>query len=273
MFELFLMNKCKDWTQKENKDFLDALNEYGTKWTKISTVINRSPESLRKHYAILKKVNLEFILSEENESNNEINISDEEQIKIILQKKITNHDKINQLSKFELKTIFNTMIQFSKKFPSICADFSILLSDFFSLNEVNKSIFLDIVKFSESTVLLQFCRSFSVLNDYELMNIEYIANDPFFFRGPVFKKTTRNEILENARNQIENNLNSNATDLKTEIARLTKFKNQLREEISIELNKLHEIKSQNLISLEVLNDYPILKMMINKIMKKQSTEE
>lgn len=64
-----------------------------------------------------------------------------------------------------------------------------------------KMAFLTLIKNKKCILLLQYCRSFSVLKDEDLQNIEYIEKDNFFFNGPVFEKSQRKDICATARKQ------------------------------------------------------------------------
>lgn len=273
-----------EWTSEEDLELIKKVKEYGSKWHKIINFFpNRSINGIRHHYTVLQKsVNFDI---------NAIQITDDDKIQGILKKKIKFSEKISQLNQFDETTILKQMIQISIDLPSISADISMFLKYVFEFQNFNKESFLKLASLNECTILLLFCKTFSVLDERELNHINYIRNDQFFFRGPVVYFNSKNDTLEIARNEKKSISDSVNINLKMENTRLLKLVKELKSIISIEkdekelalkreeslvevLNQLankQQIDDKGLfVPNEVFDQYPIIGLMLKKILFKAS---
>ena len=197
-----------------------------------------------------------------------------------------NKEKISQLSKFANNLIFQAIIEFSLEFPTANPSLSLLLLDMFENIEYPKKIFFEISKNIECKSLLQFCRTFSVLNDDDLQIIDYIQSDKFFFQGPVFGKKSKDIIMENARKEKKEKKTAIIEELKMEKARNIQTIYDLNQELSLLKQKIESIEinkiilppeipeiNKNKVCIELAHQYPILYCMINKFLKRPTSEE
>lgn len=288
------------WTKKEDDELNQKVDDLGTKWTKISTFFpGKSPSCLKMHYHKLQKSKItsadnDLTIKESYEENNlaiEENPEEKmENIRDILKKKINNKEKIRQIAKFENIQVFQEIIRFSLDFPTSCPFLSYFLDDLFDHPNYPKQTFLEVISHAECKILLQFCRSFSVLNDYELENIDYIKSDDFFFQGPIFAKISRNEILEKARQEKKEKSPKNSPNPKEENEICSTTIYELKKQIFDLKQKLELLdKKENLatpinsnVNYLVINDekfvqlsekFPMMINMINKFLNKQSNDD
>ena len=283
-----------EWTPRENMELLSKVKEHGDKWTKISSFFpNRSPDGIRKHFAILIKKNFQDL-----NSNDDLNIlfqeSVDEKIQKILFKKIKYSEKISQLNPFDEETIFRNIIHVSINYPTFSSDISMFLKYIFDYHILDKKVFLNIASLHECKTLLLFCKTFSILEYDELNQISYIQDDQFFVRGPIFDFNDRNQIMKHARDVKKDNFENTVKDHQIENARLSKLVHSLNDQIAIQ-NKEIEIYQKRakcleniieqyinnkkiddkgvFVSNDVLQKYPILASMIQKAMYKTSDEK
>ena len=117
--------------------------------------------------------------------------------------------KIEQLRPFRAESVFENLIIISNKYPTFSAEISMFLKYIFDFKIYDKDLFLSIASIHECKILLLFCKTFSVLSGNELVAINYIKRDQYFFNGPVIPLISKEESLKNARDEKKNRIGKN----------------------------------------------------------------
>lgn len=237
------------WTPEENQTLISEVDSLGQKWKKISSKFpHRNENSIRKHYEMLNKAKMP-------EKNGEIllySTSIDDDIRKIILKKLSNKEKLLQLKTFSEVDIFRNTICLSNEIPTMCPILSIFLKYLFD-NSFKIQTFWELAQEIHCSLLLQYCRTFSIFEDTDLMLIDYIKHDIFFFRGPKFHIKSQDEILNFARDEKKTKISNQNEQQKLEIARLHKIIKSQDFDIHELNSKINDLKEKESFLMKILD--------------------
>ena len=99
---------------------------------------------------------------------------------------------------------------------------SVFLNYLFN-NNFKFDIFIETAQLIQCPILLQYSKTFSIVDDSYLMLIKYVKDDEFFFKGPKYNIQSRDLILQQVREEKTIKINQQIENLKLEVARLSKI--------------------------------------------------
>lgn len=297
------------WTAKEDRLLVELSAQFGNDYDEIvKSFPDRTSGAIRKRIYDLKRMKkYEINTSFETELPNEMAKSElsQKEITKILNSSYKPRDLAIRLMKYDPHIVFHTMASVINSSPTCCLHIVSIIENLFTLPFVNRKAFLDefILFFNANRcdLFLQFIYMYRIL-DYEHLEtmFPYLHEIPSFKRVPLIAETlTVDQKMSLARAarasaQFKKNMNLKIAQLSATNAKMHNIIDDLREELMNFQQEMVHLKKRTLemitnirdnnrsneqkpgvVQLEVsqMNQYPMLKEMVNKLKTGKASEE